>query len=110
MLQINFYVPNNDAELVKNAMFSAGAGKVGCYSHCAWQTDGTGQFMPTSGANPAMGELNQLEILSEVKIEMICTDECIDQVLSAMKTSHPYEEVAYSVIRLLQQPFEPENK
>ena len=110
MLQISFYAPNNDAELVKNAMFSAGAGKVGCYSHCSWQTYGVGQFMPTSGAKPAICEVNQLETLAEIKIEMVCSDECIEQVVSAMKASHPYEEVAYSIVRLLQPPFNLENK
>ncbi|MCS5592199.1 MAG: NGG1p interacting factor NIF3 [Gammaproteobacteria bacterium] len=100
MIQISFYVPNNDAETVKMAMFEAGAGSINNYTHCAWQTEGVGQFMPTQGAKPAFGELSQLEILPELKIEMVCDDDCIDQVVRAMKVSHPYEEVAYSVIKL----------
>ncbi|HIF88306.1 MAG TPA: NGG1p interacting factor NIF3 [Candidatus Thioglobus sp.] len=105
MYQISFYVPNNDAEQVKAAMFTAGAGNINNYSHCAWQTEGIGQFMPTQGAEPAIGVLDQLEVLPEFKIEMVCDDNRIDQVVSAMKASHPYEEVAYAVVRLLQQPF-----
>ena len=105
MVQISFYTPENNAESVKSAMFKAGAGKVNNYSHCAWQTEGIGQFIPTQAANPAIGMLNQLVVLPEVKIEMVCDDDRIDQVVRAMKASHPYEEVAYSVVRLLQEPF-----
>jgi len=100
MYQISFYVPKSDAEPVKAAMFNAGAGNINNYSHCAWQTEGVGQFMPTKGAEPAIGILNQLETLPEFKIEMVCDDARIDQVVSAMKVSHPYEEVAYAVIKL----------
>jgi hypothetical protein len=105
MIQISFYVPINDAERVKSEMFKAGAGKIGNYTQCAWQTEGVGQFMPTHGAEPAIGVLNQLEVLPELKIEMVCDDSHIDKIVKAMKASHPYQEVAYSVMRLLQQPF-----
>jgi len=100
MYRISFYVPNNDGEKVKQAMFAAGAGKVGHYSHCAWQTEGTGQFMPNELAKPAIGSQDQLEILSELKIEMVCSDTHIEQTIKALKDSHPYEEVPYSVIKL----------
>lgn len=100
MYQISFYVPKSDAEPVKSSMFMAGAGNINNYSHCAWQTDGIGQFMPTQGAEPAIGALDQLEVLPEFKIEMVCNDNCIDQVVEAMKAFHPYEEVAYTVIKL----------
>ena len=105
MYQISFYAPKINAEQIKAAMFKAGAGNINNYTHCAWQTEGVGQFMPIQGAEPAIGVLDQLEILPEVKIEMVCDDNHINQVISAMKVSHPYEEVAYAVVRLLQQPF-----
>ena len=101
MFQISFYVPPNDAELVKSAMFEAGAGSANNYSHCAWQTKGVGQFMPIQGAKPSIGKRHHLETLPELKIEMACADECIDEVVSAMKASHPYEEVAYSVLKMV---------
>jgi len=100
MVQISFYVPKKDAEAVKSAMFKAGAGNINNCSHCAWQTEGIGQFMPKQSAEPAIGVLDQLEILPEFKIEMICDDNHIDKVVSAMKASHPYEEVAYAVVKL----------
>ena len=100
MYQISFYAPKNNVEPVKSAMFKAGAGKINNYARCAWQTEGVGQFIPTQGAKPIIGALNQLEVLPEVKIEMVCDDDHIDQVVKAMKASHPYEEVAYSIVKL----------
>ncbi len=100
MYQISFYVPVENALAVKNAMFEAGAGKFDNYQHCAWQTLGTGQFEPIADADPAIGELNKLETLEEYKIEMLCAEDSIKQVISAMKSAHPYEQVAYSVIKM----------
>ncbi len=56
MYLLLFYVPETHIELVKNAIFEAGAGKVGLYSHCSWQTQGVGQFMPLAGSNPHLGK------------------------------------------------------
>ena len=77
MYQISFYVPKSHTELVKKAMFDAGAGSVNNsnYTHCSWQIEGEGQFMPTQKANPVIGELDQLEIVPEHKVEMVCASE-----------------------------------
>ena len=102
MYQISFYVPKSHTELVKKAMFDAGAGSVNNsnYTHCSWQIEGEGQFMPTQKANPVIGELDQLEIVPEHKVEMVCASEYIDGVISALKKVHPYEEIAYCVIKM----------
>lgn len=100
MYKICFYVPTTYSEAVKNAMFAAGAGKIGNYSCCAWQVEGEGQFMPLEGSNAFIGERDKLEKVSEFKIEMICPDEYIKDVIAALKKSHPYEQPAYFVIRL----------
>lgn len=81
-------------------MFTAGAGKLNNYQHCAWQTMGTGQFKPVDKANPAIGELNKITSLEEYKVEMLCTKDCIEQVVSAMKSAHPYEQVAYAILKM----------
>ncbi len=60
MYKISFYVPEPDANQVKEAMFAAGAGVLGAYDHVAWQTLGTGQFRPLNGSNPSIGELNEI--------------------------------------------------
>lgn len=97
MYKICFYVPLSHIEEVKNAMFAAGAGKIGNYSHCSWQVLGEGQFMPLAGSHAFVGEQNQLAKVSEYKVEMICDDVHIHAVIAALRKAHPYEEPAYQV-------------
>ena len=77
MYQISFYVPLLDAEKVKSAMFEAGAGKHENYTKCSWQTEGKGQFMPIQDAQPAIGKVDEIEIVTEVKVEMMCHKDII---------------------------------
>ena len=100
MYTICFYVPVKDAETVKNAMFKAGAGKIGHYCCCAWQTLGEGQFLPLEGSHPHLGIQFHLQKAEEYKVEMVCIEECIQDVIAALRMSHPYEEPAYQVIRV----------
>ena len=99
MYKIEFYVPESHLETVKSAMFETGAGKLGNYDSCAWQTAGEGQYRPGEGSRPFLGEQGKLETLVEYKVEMVCAEEYVHAVIEAMKQTHPYEEVAYSVIR-----------
>lgn len=94
------YVPANDAETVKNALFDAGAGRYEHYDRCCWQTEGHGQFRPLEGSNPAIGVQGKVETVAEIKIETICIPDTIQKVLKALKRAHPYEEPAYGVIEL----------
>ena len=103
LYQISFYVPEENNETVKRAMFDAGAGIVGNYKQCAWQTLGEGQFKPLDGSQPYIGEVNTLEKVKEFKVEMVCTSQYIEAVIQALKSSHPYEVPAFSVIKL--EPF-----
>jgi len=98
--QIVFYVPIDHCEVVKNALFRAGAGKLGHYQECAWQTLGQGQFRPMKNSQPFIGEKGQLEMLDEYKVEMICSSENIRKAIDALKHSHPYEEPAYFVVKM----------
>ncbi|CEK10593.1 Nif3-like dinuclear metal center hexameric protein [Legionella hackeliae] len=98
--KLAFYVPESHLELVKQALFDAGAGRQGDYEHCCWQCQGQGQFKPLSGANPTIGTINALTFVSEYKVEMLCSASHIEKVVEALKTSHPYEEPAFEVIRL----------
>ena len=99
LLKIEFYVPQSHLETVKSAMFDAGAGRVGNYDYCAWQTLGEGQYRPLDGSRPFLGEQGSVENVAEFKVELVCAGEVIKEVLEAMKATHPYEEVAYCVIR-----------
>ena len=101
MYQIYFYVPKENAEEVKNAMFEAGAGRIGEYQKCSWQVEGVGQFEPLPGANPVIGEINKLEKVLEYRVEMVCEKRFLKNVLNTMKKVHPYEEVAYGVVKIL---------
>lgn len=103
LVKIEFYVPASHLDAVKAAMFAAGAGKVGDYESCAWQTLGQGQFRPLVGSNPTLGKVNQLEMLAEFKVEMVCEQSFARAAISALKSAHPYEEVAYSAITILPQ-------
>ena len=100
VFQISFYVPEKNLEAVKTAMFNAGAGKFNNYQNCAWQTMGKGQFKPSHTANPSIGNKEQINYVDEYKVEMICVEDRLKQVISALKASHPYEEVAYSVLKM----------
>ena len=100
MYKISFFVPFFYAEKVKRAVFLTGAGRIGNYESCSWQTTGTGQFRPLSGSDPFIGSSGVLEKVEELKVEMVCDDEFIEVAIAALKKSHPYEEPAYEVIKL----------
>src|SRR5687767_11104074 len=100
MYKICIYVPGSHVEEVKNAMFISGAGKIGNYAHCAWQMLGEGQFMPLTGSHAYSGELDRLERVAEYKIEMVCEDNVIHDVVTALKKAHPYEEPAYQIWKI----------
>lgn len=100
MLKLIYYVPESHLECTKQAIFTAGAGGIGNYQHCAWQVKGIGQFKPVQGANPFLGTLNALERLEEWRVETIVSDEHASAVAKALKASHPYEEPAFEFIRI----------
>ncbi|WP_114417572.1 YqfO family protein [Marinospirillum perlucidum] len=100
MYKLAFYVPEEAAEVVKQAVFATGAGRLGDYAECCFQTPGQGQFRPLEGANPHLGKNGQLEKVAELKVELLCPQDLIKEALAAIKSSHPYEEPAYEVWKL----------
>jgi hypothetical protein len=98
------YVPNEHADAVREALFGAGAGHVGDYSHCCWSTDGTGQFLPHAGANPAIGSVGAVERVPEQRIELVAPTRLRAEVLAALRNTHPYEEPAFNVLELAAMP------
>jgi structural toxin protein (hemagglutinin/hemolysin) RtxA len=101
MFHIAFYVPEEFAQKVKEAMFQAGAGTLGNYDRCSFEYRGIGQFRPLLGSDPFLGRSGELEKVPELKVEMICKKECLSAAITALKTSHPYETPAYYVIETL---------
>jgi structural hemagglutinin/hemolysin toxin protein RtxA len=98
--QITIYIPQEYCEVVKEAMFKAGAGEIDHYEACAWQVLGEGQFRPMKGSTPFLGEEDRLEKVAEYKVEMFCIGKKLKSVIEAMKKAHPYEVPAYGVVRL----------
>ena len=100
MYKLHYYVPAEFKEKTKQALFDIGVGKFENYENCSWECLGHGQFKAVGDARPALGELNELEVLQEYKVEMICTDELIEKAVKTLKEAHPYEEVAYEVFKM----------
>ncbi|MBS0350158.1 MAG: NGG1p interacting factor NIF3 [Proteobacteria bacterium] len=100
MYSIIFYVPESHLESVKTAMFDKGAGQIGNYDCCCWQTRGAGQFRALPGSQPFVGKENVIEQIEEYKVEMACAEEYIKEVVAALLESHPYETPAYSVLKV----------
>ncbi len=98
------YVPPENAEAVRTAVFGAGAGQIGDYSHCSWSVTGAGQFLPHEGAVPAIGTVGALERLPEDRVEVIAPAGRRAHILAAMRAAHPYEEPAFDVIALAPLP------
>jgi len=99
MYRINVYIPASHLEQVKTAMFAAGAGRIGNYDSCCWQSQGQGQFRPLEGSDAFIGTKGQLEQVEEFKVEMVCSSSVVRQVVKAMIKAHPYEEPAYDIYR-----------
>lgn len=98
MLIVN--VPESHVEIVKEAIFNAGAGRMGNYSHCSSQTLVEGQFKPLSGSQPFIGATDVLEKVKEYEVKTICDTASIKAVVAALKQAHPYEVPSYQVIKL----------
>ncbi len=94
-VKLEVYVPITDAEVLKTALFSAGAGKIGNYDCCCWQDSGTGQFRPLEGSQAFIGEQGKIEKVEEVKIELLCPEDKIKEIITALKKAHPYETPAF---------------
>lgn len=100
MFKLVTFVPNEAADAVRDAMSEAGAGTVGNYTNCSFQSPGMGTFKPLPGAEPYLGKVGELEKAPEFRLEVIVRENSLHDVISAMIAAHPYEEVAYDVYPL----------
>ena len=91
------FVPNHHADAVRNAMFDAGAGRVGDYKEASFNIHGKGTYKPMEGANPFEGSVGERSEVDEVRIEVLVSKHIVNSVVHAMKKAHPYEEVAYEI-------------
>ncbi len=104
VVKLVIFVPVTHADIVRKAMGDAGAGKLGNYTHCTFSSKGIGRYMPAEGAHPFIGEVGKMEQVEEEKIEILCPKRELEKVITAMKKVHPYDEVAYEIHPLLQNP------
>jgi dinuclear metal center YbgI/SA1388 family protein len=94
------FVPHSEAEKVRQAMFAAGAGAIGNYDECSFNTEGTGTFRPLEGSNPVIGLHGTRQSEPETKVEVIFESYRERQIMKAMEVAHPYETVAYDLFSL----------
>ncbi len=99
--KIVVFAPETHADILREAMGQAGAGKIGDYEHCTFTIKGVGRFRPVAGANPTIGEVGTLEAVNEERIETVCSPELLETVLAAIRAVHPYEEPATEVYELV---------
>ncbi len=104
LLKLVVFVPVGYEEQVAQAVFAAGAGKIGKYGHCSFRIRGTGTFQAEEGARPFLGRIGQEEQVEEIRFETVVPAERAEQVVKAMLAAHPYEEVAYDLYPLAQGP------
>jgi hypothetical protein len=95
------FVPAEALDAVRDALFAAGAGRIGDYERCSWYTEGTGTFYGGAGAEPAIGEAGREERVPELRLETVFPDERHEDVIAALRRAHPYEEPAFDVYPLL---------
>ncbi len=100
-VKLVWFVPADALDATRDAVFDAGAGRIGDYERCSWYTAGTGTFLGAEGSQPAIGESGAEEHVPELRVETVAPDERIDDVVAALRSAHPYEEPAYDVYPLL---------
>jgi hypothetical protein len=95
------FVPPEALDRVRDALFAAGAGRIGAYERCSWYGAGTGTFFGTDGSDPAVGERGVEERVPELRLETVFPAERHEEVVSALRGAHPYEEPAFDVYELV---------
>jgi hypothetical protein len=91
------FVPADSLDAVRDALFAAGAGRIGDYERCSWYTEGTGTFRPLPGATPTVGAVGAEEHVPELRLETVFPATRRDEVVAALRAAHPYEEPAFDV-------------
>jgi hypothetical protein len=95
------FVPPEALDEVRDAVFAAGAGRIGDYERASWYTEGTGTFLGGEGTNPAIGESGREERVPELRLETVFPEDRQDEVVAALRRAHPYEEPAFDIYALL---------
>ncbi len=100
LLKLVVFVPAGYEENLRDGIASAGAGWIGSYSHCTFQSAGTGTFLPLENTEPFIGERGKLEKVDEFRLETVLPASRQKEVKEALLQNHPYEEPAYEFYKL----------
>ena len=95
------FVPEEALDAVRDALFAAGAGRIGDYTRCSWYAAGTGTFLGGEGTDPTVGERGREEHVPELRLETVFPSGRQDEVVAALRRAHPYEEPAFDVYERL---------
>lgn len=96
-----WFVPAEALDVTRDAVFEAGAGRIGDYEHCSWYMAGTGTFFGGDETAPAVGESGREERVAELRVETVVPAERLTAVVAALRAAHPYEEPAFDVYPLV---------
>ncbi|MDP9173431.1 MAG: Nif3-like dinuclear metal center hexameric protein [Planctomycetota bacterium] len=102
--KLTVFVPEEKVDQVGQALFEAGAGRIGNYTSCSFRNTGTGTFFGQEGTNPAVGQSGRLERVPEVRLETVVPISKVSAVVYALRKSHPYEEPAFDLNVLAARP------
>jgi len=95
-----WFVPREALEATRDAVFAAGAGRIGEYERCSWYAAGTGTFVGGEGTSPAIGERGREQRVSELRVETVVPADVLEAVVAALRAAHPYEEPAFDLYPL----------
>jgi hypothetical protein len=95
-----WFVPEHALDATRDAVFAAGAGRIGDYERCSWYAAGTGTFLGGEDTDPKVGERGVEERIAELRVETVVPAESLSAVVAALKAAHPYEEPAFDVYQL----------
>jgi hypothetical protein len=98
------FVPREALDPVREALFAAGAGRIGEYTRCSWYTQGTGTFFGAEGTDPSVGESGREQRVAELRLETVYPEELEADVVRALREAHPYEEPAFDLYPLAEPP------
>jgi hypothetical protein len=102
LVKIVVFVPEQNADAVRQALGEAGAGKIGEYTFCSYSIKGVGRFKPSDKAAPHIGNAGRLEVVDEERVEVACDKDQAPAIIEVIKKVHPYEEVVVDVYSMLQ--------
>jgi hypothetical protein len=98
------FVPREALDPLREALFAAGAGRIGDYERCSWYTEGTGTFLGGEGSSPSVGQPGREQRVAELRLETVYPEELEAEVVAALRQAHPYEEPAFDLYDLVDAP------